>query len=242
MAYACLCCFSASRKRLGNTDLTDLSLSCRLTGFKEFWILTPQVLAEVLSRFVEENKRQEDEEKPETVWLQCLKCQAEFCQPATESDSSLSHLDEPRNDSKDMALKIKKSFFSFHEQGPGRIGGPTLPPEHFRERCKHMHLSAHYYNHNHSLWSLPPHCNLNDGWDYTILLILVISMGGIFLSWSLFFSPHLSFQCKIKLIKKKMNQTYHKWVIILLEHDRTWIKCLAKEFHEYRMGAKHWVW
>ncbi|XP_048056843.1 serine/threonine-protein kinase 11-interacting protein [Megalobrama amblycephala] len=58
-----------------------------------------QVLAEVLSRFVEENKRQVDEERPETVWLQCLKCQAEFCQPATESDSSLSHLDEPRNDS-----------------------------------------------------------------------------------------------------------------------------------------------
>ncbi|CAM4622637.1 unnamed protein product [Leuciscus chuanchicus] len=58
-----------------------------------------QVLAEVLSRVVEENKQQVDEERPETVWLQCLKCQAEFCQPATESDNSLSHLDELRNDS-----------------------------------------------------------------------------------------------------------------------------------------------
>ncbi|XP_077055298.1 serine/threonine-protein kinase 11-interacting protein [Siphateles boraxobius] len=58
-----------------------------------------QVLAEVLSRVVEENKQQVDEEGPETVWLQCLKCQAEFCQPATESDNSLSHLEELRNDS-----------------------------------------------------------------------------------------------------------------------------------------------
>ncbi|KAK7144517.1 hypothetical protein R3I94_010821 [Phoxinus phoxinus] len=58
-----------------------------------------QVLAEVLSRVVEENKQQVDEERPETVWLQCLKCQAEFCQPATESENSLSHLDELRNDS-----------------------------------------------------------------------------------------------------------------------------------------------
>ncbi|XP_073708377.1 serine/threonine-protein kinase 11-interacting protein [Garra rufa] len=57
-----------------------------------------QVLVEVLSRIVEENKQQVDEERPETVWLQCLKCQTEFCQPATESDSSLSHLDELRND------------------------------------------------------------------------------------------------------------------------------------------------
>ncbi|KAG1960310.1 serine/threonine-protein kinase 11-interacting protein [Pimephales promelas] len=58
-----------------------------------------EVLAEVLSRVVEENKQQVDEERPETVWLQCLKCQAEFCQPATESDNSLSHLDELKNDS-----------------------------------------------------------------------------------------------------------------------------------------------
>ncbi|XP_016308710.1 serine/threonine-protein kinase 11-interacting protein-like [Sinocyclocheilus anshuiensis] len=57
-----------------------------------------QVLVEVLSRVVEENKQQLDEERPETVWLQCLKCQTEFCQPATEFDSSLSHLDELRND------------------------------------------------------------------------------------------------------------------------------------------------
>uniref|UniRef100_A0A671LIT8 Serine/threonine-protein kinase 11-interacting protein n=1 Tax=Sinocyclocheilus anshuiensis TaxID=1608454 RepID=A0A671LIT8_9TELE len=47
-----------------------------------------QVLVEVLSRVVEENKQQLDEERPETVWLQCLKCQTEFCQPATEFDSS----------------------------------------------------------------------------------------------------------------------------------------------------------
>uniref|UniRef100_A0A8C2G5Q5 Serine/threonine-protein kinase 11-interacting protein n=1 Tax=Cyprinus carpio TaxID=7962 RepID=A0A8C2G5Q5_CYPCA len=46
-----------------------------------------QVLLEVLSRVVEENKQQVYEERPETVWLQCLKCQTEFCQPATESDS-----------------------------------------------------------------------------------------------------------------------------------------------------------
>jgi len=39
-----------------------------------------------------------------------------------------------------------------------------------------------------------------------------------------------------------MNLTCHKWVIILLEHDRTWLKCLTKEFHEYRMVVKHWVW
>ncbi|XP_016382184.1 serine/threonine-protein kinase 11-interacting protein-like isoform X3 [Sinocyclocheilus rhinocerous] len=57
-----------------------------------------QVLVEVLSKVVEENKQQLDEERPETVWLQCLKCQTEFCQPATEFDSSLSHLDELRND------------------------------------------------------------------------------------------------------------------------------------------------
>ncbi|XP_056315714.1 serine/threonine-protein kinase 11-interacting protein [Danio aesculapii] len=56
-----------------------------------------QVLAEVLSRVVEENKQQVDDERPETVWLQCLKCQAEFCQPATESDNSLNHLDEQGN-------------------------------------------------------------------------------------------------------------------------------------------------
>jgi len=85
-----------------------------MSGFNELMrILTPQVLAEVLSRVVEENKQQVDEERPETVWLQCLKCQAEFCQPATESDNSLSHLDELKNDSKDMALKIKKSNFIF---------------------------------------------------------------------------------------------------------------------------------
>ncbi|XP_043097589.1 serine/threonine-protein kinase 11-interacting protein isoform X2 [Puntigrus tetrazona] len=58
-----------------------------------------QVLLEVLLRVVEENKQQVAEERPETVWLQCLKCQTEFCHPATESDSSLSHLDELRNDS-----------------------------------------------------------------------------------------------------------------------------------------------
>lgn len=63
---------------------------------------------EVLSRVMEENKQQVDEERPETVWLQCLKCQTEFYQPATESDSSLSHLDELRNDCKHMALTIKK--------------------------------------------------------------------------------------------------------------------------------------
>ncbi|KAK2889030.1 hypothetical protein Q8A67_014405 [Cirrhinus molitorella] len=57
-----------------------------------------QVLEEVLSRIVEENNQQVDEERSETVWLQCLKCQTEFCQPATESDSSLSHLNELRND------------------------------------------------------------------------------------------------------------------------------------------------
>ncbi|XP_016129125.1 serine/threonine-protein kinase 11-interacting protein isoform X6 [Sinocyclocheilus grahami] len=57
-----------------------------------------QVLLEVLSRVVEENKQQVDEERPETVWLQCLKCQTEFYKPATESDSSLSNLDELRND------------------------------------------------------------------------------------------------------------------------------------------------
>uniref|UniRef100_A0A672M4F6 Serine/threonine-protein kinase 11-interacting protein n=1 Tax=Sinocyclocheilus grahami TaxID=75366 RepID=A0A672M4F6_SINGR len=45
-----------------------------------------QVLLEVLSRVVEENKQQVDEERPETVWLQCLKCQTEFYKPATESD------------------------------------------------------------------------------------------------------------------------------------------------------------
>uniref|UniRef100_A0A9J8CRU7 Serine/threonine-protein kinase 11-interacting protein n=1 Tax=Cyprinus carpio carpio TaxID=630221 RepID=A0A9J8CRU7_CYPCA len=39
-----------------------------------------QVLLEVLSRVVEENKQQVYEERPETVWLQCLKCQTEFCQ------------------------------------------------------------------------------------------------------------------------------------------------------------------
>uniref|UniRef100_A0A673G719 Serine/threonine-protein kinase 11-interacting protein n=1 Tax=Sinocyclocheilus rhinocerous TaxID=307959 RepID=A0A673G719_9TELE len=50
-----------------------------------------QVLLEVLSRVVEENKQQVDEERPETVWLQCLKCQTGT---ATESDSSLSNLDE----------------------------------------------------------------------------------------------------------------------------------------------------
>lgn len=94
--------------------LIDLILSCFLTGFDELMrILSLQVLAEVLSRVVEENKQQVDEERPETVWLQCLKCQAEFYQPATESDNSLSHLDELRNDSKDMALKIKKSIFFF---------------------------------------------------------------------------------------------------------------------------------
>ncbi|XP_016398434.1 serine/threonine-protein kinase 11-interacting protein-like isoform X2 [Sinocyclocheilus rhinocerous] len=54
-----------------------------------------QVLLEVLSRVVEENKQQVDEERPETVWLQCLKCQTGT---ATESDSSLSNLDELRND------------------------------------------------------------------------------------------------------------------------------------------------
>lgn len=63
---------------------------------------------EVLSRVVEENKQQVDKERPETVWLQCLNCQTEFCQPATESDSSLSRLDEIRNDCKHMALTIKK--------------------------------------------------------------------------------------------------------------------------------------
>uniref|UniRef100_A0A672KNF0 Serine/threonine-protein kinase 11-interacting protein n=1 Tax=Sinocyclocheilus grahami TaxID=75366 RepID=A0A672KNF0_SINGR len=67
-----------------------------------------QVLVEVLSRVVEENKQQLDEERPETVWLQCLKCQTEFCQPPTEFDSSLSHLDELRNDRKHMALTVIK--------------------------------------------------------------------------------------------------------------------------------------
>uniref|UniRef100_A0A8C1IC69 Serine/threonine-protein kinase 11-interacting protein n=1 Tax=Cyprinus carpio TaxID=7962 RepID=A0A8C1IC69_CYPCA len=46
-----------------------------------------QVLVEVLSRVVEENKQQVDDERPETVWLQCLKCQTEFCRSVTESDS-----------------------------------------------------------------------------------------------------------------------------------------------------------
>ncbi|NP_956582.2 serine/threonine-protein kinase 11-interacting protein [Danio rerio] len=56
-----------------------------------------QVLAEVLLRVVEENKQQVDDERPETIWLQCLKCQAEFCQPANESDNCLNHLDEQGN-------------------------------------------------------------------------------------------------------------------------------------------------
>ncbi|XP_056607619.1 serine/threonine-protein kinase 11-interacting protein isoform X2 [Triplophysa dalaica] len=58
-----------------------------------------KVLAEVLSKVAEENNEQAYDEMPETVRLQCLKCQTEFCQPATESEVSLHHLDEARNDS-----------------------------------------------------------------------------------------------------------------------------------------------
>ncbi|XP_036426448.1 serine/threonine-protein kinase 11-interacting protein isoform X3 [Colossoma macropomum] len=47
-----------------------------------------QALAEVLSRVVEENKRQVEEGKPQGMRLQCLKCRAEFSQPAVESLAS----------------------------------------------------------------------------------------------------------------------------------------------------------
>ncbi|XP_066522181.1 serine/threonine-protein kinase 11-interacting protein isoform X2 [Hoplias malabaricus] len=43
-----------------------------------------EALAEVLSRVVEENKRQVEEGKPQGVRLQCLKCRTEFFQPAAE--------------------------------------------------------------------------------------------------------------------------------------------------------------
>lgn len=56
-----------------------------------------QVLAEFLSKVAEENNQQAYDEQPETVRLQCLKCQTEFCQLAAESEVSLHHLDEPRN-------------------------------------------------------------------------------------------------------------------------------------------------
>lgn len=56
-----------------------------------------QVLAEVLSKIAYENNQQMYDYRPETVRIQCLKCQTEFCQPTTKSDISLHHLDEPRN-------------------------------------------------------------------------------------------------------------------------------------------------
>ncbi|TRY90331.1 hypothetical protein DNTS_015226 [Danionella cerebrum] len=57
-----------------------------------------QELADVLSRILEENKQKLQEGRPETVWLQCLKCRAEFCQPASDSNSLESQLDEQRNE------------------------------------------------------------------------------------------------------------------------------------------------
>lgn len=149
---------------------------------------------EVLSRVVEENKQQVDDERPETVWLQCLKCQTEFCRSVTESDSSLSHLDELRNDRKHMALTVIKIIIFRSWARPWKHRRTYSPARIFQGvvqthatpstllisitaitiilawlacGCRHRIVIKHNILLSHN------------SWDYTSWLILVVSLANI---------------------------------------------------------------